>query len=264
MILGLDHVVVATFELEAAVASYAALLGCDAGAPIVDDGVATIVLPGGNVAVELKAPVGGGEGADRLRAALGDGEGLKSLVFAVSDIETAHRRAGRVGLDPGPIADRGDLQSFRLADAKTSGLRLFLVERATGAAAQQRKPGAVTGLDHVVIQSGDLERAAALFGARLGLDMRLDREVMGRRLLFFRCGDSVVEVAQTPVAEARDRLWGLSWRVENIDAARQRLESAGFDVSEARAGAKPGTRVVSIRNRTGNVPTILIERVSRV
>ena len=49
------------------------------------------------------------------------------------------------------------------------------------------EPTAVSGLDHVVIRTPDPERATALYGARLDLDMRLDRSnpAWGARLLFF-------------------------------------------------------------------------------
>ena len=56
-----------------------------------------------------------------------------------------------------------------------------------------------------------------------------------------------------------DRLWGLSWRVPNADAARARLAAEGVDVSEVRPGRKPGTRVVSVKDGTCGVPTLLIE-----
>jgi hypothetical protein len=59
---------------------------------------------------------------------------------------------------------------------------------------------------------------------------------------------------------AHDKLWGLSWRVADIDATRARLVSAGIDVSEARAGRKPGTRVASVRNGTCGIHTLLLER----
>ena len=115
------------------------------------------------------------------------------------------------------------------------------------------------GLDHVVIRSPDMERAAALYGARLGLDMRLDREVRGHRLMFFRCGDAVVEIAHDPARET-DLLWGLSWRVANADSARTRLNNVGFDVSDVRQGMKPGTRVFTLRDSTCGVPTLMIEQ----
>ena len=86
------------------------------------------------------------------------------------------------------------------------------------------EPGArLLGLDHVVISTADPERAAALYGARLGLDMALDRTRPDwGQLMFFRCGDLIVEVVRRPGAggdPAHDKLWGLSWRVADIDAA---------------------------------------------
>jgi hypothetical protein len=95
------------------------------------------------------------------------------------------------------------------------------------------------------------------------------------RLLFFRVGGVTLEIAaQDPRPEAgspatarggddNDRLWGLSWRVPNADAARERLAGAGFDVSDVRAGRKPDTRVLTVRDGTCGVPTLLIEPPSR-
>ena len=94
--------------------------------------------------------------------------------------------------------------------------------------------------------------------------MRLDRTEpkWGARLMFFRCGDLIVEsvhnLADEPSA-APDKLWGLSWRVANADAAHARLMAAGFDISEIRAGRKPGTRVFTVRNNTLGVPTLMVE-----
>jgi catechol 2,3-dioxygenase-like lactoylglutathione lyase family enzyme len=127
----------------------------------------------------------------------------------------------------------------------------------------------VAGLDHVVIRTPDPERAAALYGARLGLDMRLDRSnpAWGARLLFFRCGDLIVEIAHDLAAgrgDGPDTLWGLSWRVPDAMAARGRLQAAGLDVSEVRTGRKPGTRVLTLRDATCGVPTLLLEPAGAV
>src|SRR5206468_240833 len=86
----------------------------------------------------------------------------------------------------------------------------------------------VHALDHVVINTPNPDRALALYGARLGLDFRLDRSnpEWGSRLLFFRCGDSVVEIGaglKSPVSDAPDRLTGLAWRGADPQAAQARL-----------------------------------------
>jgi catechol 2,3-dioxygenase-like lactoylglutathione lyase family enzyme len=128
-------------------------------------------------------------------------------------------------------------------------------------------PAPLIGLDHVVVSTEDSERAAALYGARLGLDMALDRTHQDwGQLMFFRCGDLIVEVVRRPVAggdASHDKLWGLSWRVGDIDAARTRLLDAGLEVSEVRIGRKPGTRVMSIRGGTCGVQTLFLERTAK-
>ena len=124
--------------------------------------------------------------------------------------------------------------------------------------------GAVTGLDHIVIRTTHPNRAAALYGARLGLDMRLDRTEpkWGSRLMFFRCGDLIVEVVhdlKDEPSDAPDRLWGLSWRVADAAAANARLKANGVDVSDVRPGRKPCTRVFTVRDGTLGVPTLIVE-----
>lgn len=255
MIAGFDHVVIAVRDIAAGIAAYETLLGAKATPIETRDDVARALVATGNMAVELMTPVG--PGAARLSAALDDGgEGLKSLVFATPDIERLHKRCQRVGLEPEEIVEREAAQSFRVNTERTHGVRLFFMQRAAPLA----RTASVLGLDHIVIRSGDAERAAALYGARLGLDMRLDRQVKGRRLMFFRCGDAIVEVAEDKtLAGGRDQLWGLSWRVADAEAARGRLAGAGLDVSDVRAGAKPGTRVFTVRSGTCGAPTLMIE-----
>ncbi|HEX6080455.1 MAG TPA: VOC family protein [Methylomirabilota bacterium] len=280
MLHGLDHVVVAVRDLETAVATYRTLLGrTPAWRAEAHGGGATIAIFAlANVAVELMAPAGRGPAADRLTAVLdAQGEGLASLAFATGDIDRAHRRLARLGLEPEPIAEgvsveagtgaRRPWRRTRAATARTHGVRLFVLQQAPlpPSSPLAPEPAAVSGLDHVVIRTPDPERATALYGARLALDMRLDRsnEAWGARLLFFRCGDLIVEVAHdlnAGVGAGPDRLWGLSWRVPDAQATRARLAAAGLDVSEVRAGRKPGTRVLTLRDGSCGVPTLLLEK----
>jgi catechol 2,3-dioxygenase-like lactoylglutathione lyase family enzyme len=265
-------------RLDHGVAAYEALLGRapswraeahGGGAEIAAFGLA-------NVAVEIMAPSGEGPMAERLRAVLDrEGEGLASIAFAVDDIERAHRRLQRVALDPEPIAsgesvDRltGARRRWRRTRASTSathGVRIFLMEQPPPppSAWVAGESAAVAGLDHVVIRTPDPARAAALYGARLGLDLRLDRSNpdWGARLMFFRCGDLIVEIAhdlREGVSSGPDRFRGLSWRVPDTGSTRDRLQAAGLDVSEARPGRKSGTRVFTVRDRTCGVPTLML------
>jgi catechol 2,3-dioxygenase-like lactoylglutathione lyase family enzyme len=259
VITGFDHVVIAVRDIAAGAAAYETLLGARADVRT-QDSVATARIATRNLLVELMAPAGESDAAARVRAVLEDGEGLKSLVFAVRDIEALHRRADRVNLAPEPIAPGEGYLRFRLPKERAYGARLFFLERE--ALIERAGEGGVLGIDHIVIRTPEPDRAAALYGARLALDMRLDRELLDRRLMFFRCGDAVLEVVHVS-SLAKDDLWGLSWRVVDADAARARLAAAGLDVSDVRQGMKPGTRVFSVRNGTCGVPTLMMETAER-
>ena len=102
-----------------------------------------------------------------------------------------------------------------------------------------------------------------IYGAKFGLDLRLDREnaQWGARQLFFRCGSAVFEVGaslKTPPSDDPDRFGGLAWRVTDPEAAQARIAAAGFDVSEVRTGRKPGTKVFTVRDAPGGAPTIML------
>ena len=279
MISGLDHVVVLVEEIGKGAAAYQTLLGRMPSWRYGSDGADRVLFTLENITLELVAPSGDGAAGDRVREAIkATGTGLASICFATPDIAKMHRRLERVALKPEPIAavESRDAASgasmkwrrIRAATELTRGVRLFFLEL-DGERPRSDVSGAapIIGLDHVVVATEDSERSAALYGARLGLDMALDRSHQDwGQLMFFRCGDLIVEVVRRPVAggdTARDKLWGLSWRVGDIEAARARLLAAGVDVSEVRTGRKPGTRVMSARSGTCGVQTLLLERSVR-
>ena len=278
MITGLEHLVVLVSDLEAGAKAYQLLLGRSPSWRSRTDGAETTLFTLDNMTLELMAPAGHSPTADRIRDVMKIwGEGLASICFRVGDIEKAHRRLDRLALKPDPIAEVENRDSTsgavlhwkrtRAATELARGVRMFFLELAQErprSAASAEAP--ILGLDHVVVSTEDPERAAALYGARLGLDMALDRSHQDwGQLMFFRCGDLIVEVVKRPVAGAdqtHDKLWGLSWRVADIDATRTRLLAGGIDVSEVRAGRKPGTRVLSVRNGACGIHTLLLERTA--
>jgi catechol 2,3-dioxygenase-like lactoylglutathione lyase family enzyme len=245
------------------------------------DGAERVLFTLDNMTLELMSPDGDGATADRIREAIAQqGEGLASICFRTADIAKMHRRLDRLALKPESVAEvqsrdanSGAMMSWkrtRAATSATRNVRLFFLELARERPRSAPSAAApISALDHVVISTGDPERAAALYGARLGLHMALDRSRPDwGQLMFFRCGDLIVEVVHRPGKDpamdtTHDSLWGLSWRVANIDATRARLLSAGVDVSDIRTGRKPGTRVLTVRNGTCGIPTLLVEPIAR-
>jgi catechol 2,3-dioxygenase-like lactoylglutathione lyase family enzyme len=250
MIHALDHIVVAAASLEAAVADYEVVLDRRADRPDAGRGAPRASIQLANVRLEL--------------ASAGAGDGLSALAFAVADLGKAEQLLERRALPPSR-SDDGHV--LRIASEVTHRVPLLLVERAPEAISPSQASGeedaTVTGLDHIVIRSPNPERAVALYAGRLGLSLRLDRSepAWGMRLLFFRCGDLVVEVAhdlKAGIGDGPDRLWGLSWRVPDIAKAHARMRAAGIGVSDLRVGRRPHTRVFTAKSHTAGVPTLVI------
>ena len=253
MITGLDHIVLSAHSLDAVVAGYEVLFGRGADRSAGND-TARASIRLANMRVELVA------------AATGMAEGLSALAFAVPDIGTARQLIERRAL---PVENADASGVLRIAHAATHQVPVVLVERAPGAGSTPPSPatseldGVVAALDHVVIRSPDPQRAVALYAGRLGLSLRLDRSepAWGTRLLFFRCGDLIVEVAhdlKSGVGEGPDRLWGVSWRVPDVAKAHALLRATGVDVSDIRAGRRPRTCVFTARSHVAGVPTLMI------
>lgn len=281
MIEGIDHIAVVVRDLEAAAEGYARLFGRAANWRGEMEGARQVWFQLGNMALDVISPVGPGATGEALRKRLDTaGEGIWALGFRVPDLAAAQKRCDRVGVPAhGPREevtthpDTGQTRRWTIAalgGRATHGVTLFLAEQTPDAPAWPVAPvagetgeAAISGLDHVVVRTPDPDRAAALYGARLGLDMRLDRSNpdWGTRLMFFRCGDLVVEVAHDlkgGVSDGADSFWGLSWRAPDIAAAHDRMAAAGLSVSEIRTGRKPGTKVFTVRDAPGGVPTIVL------
>jgi catechol 2,3-dioxygenase-like lactoylglutathione lyase family enzyme len=232
MIVGLDHIGLAVSDPDAAAAAYEILLGASP-------------RPGprrrfqlANMALEI-----GGALADP----------IFSLGFAADDLAETRRVLERRG-----VASDGE----GLSRAATHGVGIAVVAHRAPTPPPARVD-APHALDHVVIHTPNPERAVALYGGRLGLDLRLDRAnpQWGSRLMFFRCGGAVVEISadlKTPASDGPDRITGLAWRVADPPAARARLAAAGLDVSPVRSGRKPGTQVFTVRVGVPGAPALML------
>jgi len=220
----LDGVRIGTGEIEVTLARYATLLG-----------IAPVALAGDRHRFQLE------RGAIEIAAGT---PGIQALLFAPD-------AAGDERWPRDPSGYHGVEVAIAPAPAATS--ETHAAERAVA-------------IDHVVVFTPRPERAITLWRDRLGLRLAFDREFPERklRLLFFRSGGLTLELASAlpvPDDEGPDRLYGVSYRVPDLEARRTALLAAGFDVSEIRRGNKAGTRVASVRSGTAEVPTLLLENV---
>ena len=268
MIHALDHIAVAVRDLEAAAKAYEALLGRAAGMREEAGGAARIWFQLSNMALELIAPTGPGAAGERVDARLdAAGEGLWILAFAADDIPATQRTLERRGV-PSRLTDVRTQRALVADTDATHGVTIAVVEQTSQRPPQPSPPigneaAALRALDHVVIHTPNPDRAMALYGARLGLNLRLDRTnaEWGSRLLFFRCGGLTVEIGHSlkaGVSDGPDRLGGMAWRAADPAAAQARIAAAGLDVSELRKGRKPGTEVFTVRSGVPGAPSLVI------
>ncbi len=281
MITGLDHVLLVCTSIDDAEHTYSALLGRDADWRSSDPGgSSTVIFQLENMALEIMAPQGGGPLARRLHGMLdAEGVGLKSLIFASQNLTEARAAFDRRALKPDEITQGESVDPysgkarywsrFRLDEQATHGVRIFTLQRKTPdpLTCKPAEAGAMTALDHVVINTANPDRAAALYGARLGLRLALDRSNpdWDMRLMFFRIGELTVELAHrisAGVGSQPDKLWGLSWRTDDIEATHERLMSSNFSVTSIRAGRRAGTKVFTVRDGTMGVPTLVISETA--
>jgi catechol 2,3-dioxygenase-like lactoylglutathione lyase family enzyme len=258
VITGLDHVAIAVRDVSAAADAYRRLLAVEPDRED-GDGAARAWFRFPNMALEIIGPQGEGGAGDRVRNQLDDqGEGVWLLAFATADLDAAAKLVERRGVGVESIGGH-----VRLDRARTGGLQMFLRQAVEIRPSTPIGADAVTQLDHVVVWTPNVERALAIYGAKLGLDLRLDREnpKWNARQLFFRVGGAVIEMGAkigVPPTDDPDRSGGLAWRVADPDAAQARMAAAGFDVSEVRTGRKPGTKVFTVRDAPGGVPTLML------
>lgn len=283
MITSLDHLVLVCEDIEAGQSDYTALLGQSANWVSTDNesGVRTVLFQLENMALELMGAIGEGPGATKLEALCKEkGEGLKSIAFSSDDLSSDHTLFKRRGLAPGEISEgvsqdddtraERKWRRFRIDDDASKSAKLFVLGDHDGETLTSTPvSGSVKALDHVVVSTPNPDRAAALYGARLGLHLSLDRENKDwdTRFLFFKTGGVVFEVINRLSSEQApsepDSIWGVTWRVADLETAHSRLSGDGFEVSEIRTGRKPGTRVFTVRNRTCNTPTLFLEQTPR-
>lgn len=112
-------------------------------------------------------------------------------------------------------------------------------------------PNRVVSVDHLVLQSPDLDRTTEAF-EQLGVECRRIREVPGSdpamQQRFFRFGPVILELVGTaaPTGEGPASIWGFAFTVDDIDAAAAHLGAACGAPKDA---VQPGRRIATVRTR---------------
>ncbi|MGA9376825.1 MAG: glyoxalase [Mycobacterium sp.] len=109
----------------------------------------------------------------------------------------------------------------------------------------------VTGIDHIVLLSPDLDRTVAALGA-VGVPPRRERlgELGGRpiRQVFFRFGAVIIEAVGAPnTANAgTSTLWGITYNVADIDETAAYFGGRTTRVKDA---VQPGRRITTVHHQ---------------
>jgi catechol 2,3-dioxygenase-like lactoylglutathione lyase family enzyme len=279
----LDHYVIAVRDLSAATRTYVRLLGraftWRGEHPAL--GTENTLFRLDNTYLELLAPAPGGGRwlGDWIEA---HGEGVFALAFATPDAEAFRAHAEARGLRPSAVqpglgrdSDSGAFRKWRnvlLDRDATHGLQLFAIEHLSprdllplSPPTDENAGATVNAVDHLVVRTGDPERAKALYRDALGIRLGLDKEfpAWGARQQFFRLGHFTLEVVSLLAADADhggpDRPSGVAYRVADAQAAHARLSDAGFELTPCKPGRKPGTFVFTVKSDTCGTPTLMIQ-----
>ena len=222
----IDHIGIASNDLESAVAFYSEMLDLPAG-QIGDGDLAGIEIPVGRSAIRLR------------KTGDGESEGIAYLAFEDDDATEVR------WLDP----------------AENHGLRIAVVPPDGDIASA---PHNVECIDHVVITSGDSARCAAHFRDNLGIEIKraMTRPGTGAHLEFAKLVDVVLEFGGPPEPRPgplNARIWGLVFTVKDIDGTVAHLRANDYPVTDSKPAVQPGAKISMVKEGTGGVPFALIQ-----
>ncbi len=285
----LDHAVIAVRDLDAATADYTVLLGREPSwrGEHPKYGTKNTLFRIDNMYLELIA-LSEGKHKDtawtkNLTRFLERGEGICMLALGTADLKAAVRELRDNGVEVDDPADgdgidlisgaRREWRNAMASPKSTNGVQLLFIEHKSPADALPVAPitapeGAfVKRMDHAVVLSADMEASRRVWGDVIGARLALDRTFPERntRIVFFRLADITIEISGGAVQSKEgvgkpDRMWGIAWGVDSIEATCARLTAAGIETSGPRPGIKPGTSVATVKGpQAHGVATLLIE-----
>jgi len=279
MIKTLDHLIIAVSDLDAAEENYTKIFGVK---PVwrgehKELGTENSLFNFQNTYFELLTAKGEGLGAALVNHYLQEsGEGLIGIVLGTEDIDECYKSLQSKGYALGEIS-KGEGINFKdgairewknlfLPPEVTRGIFAFIIQHTKGSLEEFKNndKSVVNKLDHVVIQTNDADGFIDIYRDIYNIRLALDKyvEAWESRMLFFRINKTTIEVIEKQDGEdAADKLWGLSWQVDSIEEAHNRLTNQGVEVTPIKKGIKDNTLVATIKSHTNNIPTLLIEHL---
>lgn len=279
MINALDHLIIAVSDLDAAEENYTKIFGIK---PVwrgehKELGTENSLFNFQNTYFELLAAKGEGLGAALVNHYLQEsGEGLIGIVLGTEDIDECYKSLQSKGYALGEISEGeginfkdGAIREWKnlfLPPELTRGIFAFIIQHTKGSLEEFKNDdkSVVNKLDHVVIQTNDADGFIDIYRDKYNIRLALDKyvEAWESRMLFFRINKTTIEVIEKQNGEeTADKLWGLSWQVDSIEEAHNRLTNQGVEVTPIKKGIKDNTLVATIKSHTNNIPTLLIEHL---
>lgn len=279
MINALDHLIIAVSDIDVAEENYTKIFGVQ---PVwrgehKELGTENSLFNFQNTYFELLAAKGEGLGAALVNHYLQEsGEGLIGIVLGTEDIDKCYKSLQSKGYALGEIS-KGEGINFKdgsirewknlfLPPELTRGIFDFIIQHTKGSLEEFKNndKSVVNKLDHLVIQTNDADGFIDIYRDIYNIRLALDKyvEAWESRMLFFRTNKTTIEVIEKQNGEeTADKLWGLSWQVDSIEEAHNRLTNQGVEVTPIKKGIKDNTLVATIKSHTSNIPTLLIEHL---
>ena len=279
MIKTLDHLIIAVSDLDAAEENYTKIFGVK---PVwrgehKELGTENSLFNFQNTYFELLTAKGEGLGAALVNHYLQEsGEGLIGIVLGTEDIDECYKSLqskeyalGEISEGEGINFKDGSIREWKnlfLPPELTRGIFAFIIQHTKGSLEEFKNndKSVVNKLDHVVIQTNDADGFIDIYRDVYNIRLALGKHVEAweSRMLFFRINKTTIEVIEKQDEEdAADKLWGLSWQVDSIEEAHNRLTNQGVEVTPIKKGIKDNTLVATIKSHTNNIPTLLIEHL---
>jgi hypothetical protein len=144
-------------------------------------------------------------------------------------------------------------------DGGEPGIRGWTLNNDKGSDLALPHQNGVTGIDHVVALTNDLDQAVLAFTER-GFDHRRTREDAERRQAFFVLGPCLLELVGNVPDAGGFALWGITFVTNDVEASTNALAACGNERSDPfKDAVQPGRRIATVPREAGlGFPVALI------